>query len=131
MKDKKNTGKQTQATWGGRFSQAPSRLMLEFGESVSFDSALAEFDIQGSIAHAHMLADVGIIEKSEYSQIKAGLEKILKLIRAGEFEWKTELEDVHMNIEQALTSMVPCAAKLHSSTFPSGLGITSGSARAP
>ena len=113
MKDKKNTGKQTQATWGGRFSQAPSRLMLEFGESVSFDSALAEFDIQGSIAHAHMLADVGIIEKSEYSQIKAGLEKILKLIRAGEFEWKTELEDVHMNIEQALTSMVPCAAKLH------------------
>lgn len=109
----KKNQKKSQATWGGRFSEAPSELMLRFGESVSFDSFLAEFDIQGSTAHAKMLADVGIITKKECSQIVAGLQKILKKIRAGEFEWNIAFEDVHMNIEQALTKDVPAAAKLH------------------
>ena len=109
----KKNQKKSQATWGGRFSEAPSELMLRFGESVSFDSFLAEFDIQGSTAHAKMLADVGIITKKECSQIVAGLQKILKKIRAGEFEWNIAFEDVHMNIEQALTKEVPAAAKLH------------------
>lgn len=109
----KKNEKKSQATWGGRFSQAPSELMLKFGESVSFDYALAQFDIQGSTAHAKMLADVGIITKKECSQIVAGLQKILKQIQSGQFEWKEEFEDVHMNIEQALTKLVPAAAKLH------------------
>ncbi len=109
----KKNEKKSQATWGGRFSQAPSELMLKFGESVSFDYTLAQFDIQGSTAHAKMLADVGIITKKECSQIVAGLQKILKQIQSGQFEWKEEFEDVHMNIEQALTKLVPAAAKLH------------------
>ncbi len=102
-----------QATWGGRFSSGPNELMLRFGESVSFDKVLARFDIQGSIAHAKMLSHVGLITATEFSQIEKGLKKILKKIEAGEFEWSESLEDVHMNIEQALTRDVPVAAKLH------------------
>ncbi len=113
MKTNSKKTKKSQATWGGRFSQAPSELMLKFGESVSFDSVLAQFDIQGSTAHAKMLADVGIITKKECSDIVAGLQKILKKIEAGQFEWNEAFEDVHMNIEQALTKDVPAAAKLH------------------
>lgn len=109
----KNDVKQSQASWGGRFSEAPSDLMLRFSESVSFDKLLARFDIQGSTAHAKMLAKTGIISKTECSRIVAGLAKILKRIEAGEFKWDTSLEDVHMNIEQALTKEVPEAAKLH------------------
>lgn len=109
----KNTKKDPQASWGGRFSKGPSELMLKFSESVSFDNLLAEFDIQGSTAHAKMLAHVGIITKKECSQIVAGLAKISKQIRAGKFVWNESLEDVHMNIEQALTRDVPAAAKLH------------------
>lgn len=112
-KSEKKIQKKSQATWGGRFTGAPSELMLKFGESVSFDSALAEFDIQGSTAHAKMLADTGIISKKECSEIVAGLRKILEKIRSGKFEWSESLEDVHMNIEQALTKDVPAAAKLH------------------
>ncbi len=88
--------------------------MLRFGESVSFDKILARFDVQGSIAHAKMLCKIGILDKSEFSQINLGLKKILKKIEKGDFEWSENLEDVHMNIEQALTSEVPAAAKLHS-----------------
>lgn len=105
--------KKEQASWGGRFSKGPSRLMLRFSESVSFDRLLAEFDIRGSVAQAKMLAHVGIISKKESSEIISGLSKILKKINDGEFEWDESLEDVHMNIEQALTRDVPAAAKLH------------------
>ena len=108
----KKNGKE-QATWGGRFSCGPSELMLHFGESVSFDKILARFDVQGSIAHARMLCKIGILGKSEFSQIERGLKKILKKIESGDFKWSESLEDVHMNIEQALTSEVPAAAKLH------------------
>lgn len=109
----KKDGKESQASWGGRFSEAPSDLMLRFSESVSFDKLLARFDIQGSTAHAKMLAKTGIITKSECKQIVGGLAKILKRIEKGDFQWSTSLEDVHMNIEQALTKEVPAAAKLH------------------
>ena len=108
---KKN--KDAQASWGGRFSEPPSKLMLRFGESVSFDKALAEFDVRGSCAHAKMLRDVGILSASECSQIVKGLESLLKKIKSGDFVWDESLEDVHMNIEQALTAEVPAAAKLH------------------
>ena len=102
-----------QATWGGRFSQGPAELMLRFGESVSFDARLAPFDVAGSRAQARMLAHVGIISKKECADIVRGLDTILAEIEAGKFEWNIALEDVHMNIEQALTKRVPAAAKLH------------------
>jgi argininosuccinate lyase len=105
--------KQSQATWGGRFSAAPAELMLKFSESVSFDARLAPFDIAGSKGHSAMLAQVGLITVEERDAIHAGLEAIAAEIAAGKFKWSTQLEDVHMNIEQALTKRVPAAAKLH------------------
>ncbi|MDX2187572.1 MAG: argininosuccinate lyase [Opitutaceae bacterium] len=105
--------KSSQVTWGGRFSAGPDALMLTFSESVSFDKRLAPFDIRGSQAHAAMLAHVGILTKAEAKAICNGLGEILGEIEAGRFEWDVKLEDVHMNIEQALTKRVPAAAKLH------------------
>ena len=102
-----------QATWGGRFSEGPAELMLRIGESVSFDQRLAPYDIQSSHAQAAMLAHVGITTLEERDAIQAGLNAILTQIKAGEFTWDPALEDVHMNIEQALTLEVPAAAKLH------------------
>jgi argininosuccinate lyase len=105
--------KKAQATWGGRFSAGPAELMLRFSESVSFDRRLAPFDLQGSKAHSAMLAKVGLISKKERDAIHRGLDAIGREIAAGKFKWQTRLEDVHMNIEQALTRRVPAAAKLH------------------
>lgn len=105
--------KPSQATWGGRFSAGPAELMLQFSESVSFDRRLAPFDIAGSKAHSAMLAHVGLITAAEREAIHAGLDAIGAEIEAGRFKWDTKLEDVHMNIEQALTRRVPAAAKLH------------------
>lgn len=105
--------KQAQATWGGRFSAGPAALMLRFSESVSFDRRLAPFDIQGSWAHAAMLAHVGLINRKERDAIHRGLQGILREIERGKFKWQTKFEDVHMNIEQALIKRVPAAAKLH------------------
>jgi argininosuccinate lyase len=102
-----------QATWGGRFSEGPAELMLRIGESVSFDQRLAPFDVQGSQAQAAMLAHVGIITAEERDAICAGLDAILAQVETGDFTWDPALEDVHMNIEQALTQAVPAAAKLH------------------
>jgi len=105
--------KTAQATWGGRFSEGTAELMLRFSESVSFDKRLAPFDVVGSKAQSAMLAKVGIITAKERDAIHAGLDAILGEIDAGTFEWKIELEDVHMNIEHALKQRVPAAAKLH------------------
>ncbi|AHF90008.1 argininosuccinate lyase [Opitutaceae bacterium TAV5] len=107
------TSAKSQATWGGRFSSGPAELMLRFSESVSFDHRLAPFDIAGSKAHSAMLAHVGLITARERDAIHAGLDAVLHEIQAGKFAWNTQLEDVHMNIEQALTARVPAAAKLH------------------
>jgi argininosuccinate lyase len=105
--------KKSQATWGGRFSTAPAELMLHFSESVSFDARLARFDIAGSKAHSAMLAHVGLITAEERDAIHAGLDAVEADIEAGRFKWNPQLEDVHMNVEQALTKRVPAAAKLH------------------
>jgi argininosuccinate lyase len=105
--------KASQATWGGRFTAGPADLMLQFSESVSFDRRLAPFDVAGSKAHAAMLAHVGLLTAKERDAIHAGLDAVLGEISAGNFVWDTKLEDVHMNIEQALTRRVPAAAKLH------------------
>jgi argininosuccinate lyase len=103
----------SQFTWGGRFNQGPAELMLKFSESASFDRRLAPFDIAGSKAHCSMLAKVGLITGKERKAILAGLDAILADIAGGHFVWDRRLEDVHMNIEHALTSRVPAGAKLH------------------
>jgi argininosuccinate lyase len=105
--------KSSQATWGGRFTAAPAELMLRFSESVSFDRRLAPFDIAGSKAHSAMLAHVSLITEEDRDAIHGGLDAILAEIVDGKFTWDTKFEDVHMNIEQALTKRVPAAAKLH------------------
>ena len=80
--------------------------MEEFTQSVSFDQRLAPYDIQGSIAHVAMLARAGVLAEAECDQITDGLNAILAEIEAGEFTWRQELEDVHMNIEAALVERV-------------------------
>ena len=105
--------KSSPAIWGGRFTAGPAELMLQFSESISFDRRLAPFDIAGSKAHSAMLAHVGLITAKERDAIHAGLEVILAEIAAGNFAWDTALEDVHMNIEAALTKRVPAAGRLH------------------
>jgi len=102
-----------QVTWGGRFHEGPAGLMLAFGESVSFDQRLAPYDLQGSLGHASMLHSVGIISEEEFTQIDQGLKELAEEIKSGQFEWKLELEDVHMNLEQALRSKTEAADKLH------------------
>ena len=99
--------------WGGRFAEGASELLQEFSQSVSFDWRLYKQDIRGSIAHATMLASIGILTAAEKQAIVAGLKKIEAEIEAGEFVWEKEKEDVHMNIEAALTARVPAGAKLH------------------
>ncbi len=105
--------KKTQATWGGRFDEGPAALMLKFSESTSFDRRLAPFDVAGSKAHSAMLAHVGLITAAERDAIHAGLDHVLADIEGGRFSWDERLEDVHMNIEHALRTRVPAAAKLH------------------
>ena len=102
-----------QITWGGRFKDGPSSLMLAFGESVSFDQKLAPYDLQGSLGHASMLHSIGILNQEEFNQIEQGLKELAEEIKSGSFDWKVELEDVHMNLEQALRAKTEAADKLH------------------
>jgi argininosuccinate lyase len=105
---------ETQKTWGGRFSEAPSRIAQEFNASWSFDKRLALVDIQGSLAHAAMLAQQGILTPEEEAQIRQGLLDVQQEILEGRFQWREELEDVHMNIEARLIERVgPVGGKLH------------------
>jgi argininosuccinate lyase len=97
----------------GRFTDGPSQEIAQFSQSVSFDWRLWSHDLVGSMAHATMLEKIGILSSKECKDIIAGLKAIGMEIEAGRFQWKTELEDVHMNIEAALTARVPAAAKLH------------------
>src|SRR3954467_7672201 len=98
----------------GRFSSPASELAQRFSESVSFDHRLYKYDIAGSIAHAEALAAAGLIDSKELESIRNGLQQIETEIDAGTFEWKTTLEDLHMNIEAALTQRIGAAGgKLH------------------
>ena len=100
--------------WGGRFSEPTDRFVEEFTASVGFDRRLYAYDIQGSVAHARMLAKVGVLSKRECKAICTGLEEIKQAIEAGEFEWSTALEDVHMNIEARLVERIgEVGKKLH------------------
>jgi argininosuccinate lyase len=100
--------------WKGRFQKETSDLVKRYGESVSFDWRLYAQDIRGSMAQAEALQRAKVITATECRQIKAGLREIEKDIRDGRFTWKFSLEDVHMNIESALTERIGAAgAKLH------------------
>ncbi|MES1927044.1 argininosuccinate lyase [Salinisphaera sp. T31B1] len=105
------TRRDSHQTWGGRFSEGPDARVAAFTESVSFDSRLAAHDIRGSIAHARMLASVGVLTDAEFEQIAAGLEAISQRIADGAFEWDPALEDVHMNIEARLTEDIGALGK--------------------
>ena len=98
----------------GRFNQPAAELAQRYSESVSFDWRLYRHDIAGSIAHAAALARARIITTAERRQIESKLQVIEKEIESGKFEWDASLEDVHMNIEAALTKRIGAAgAKLH------------------
>ena len=97
--------------WAGRFTEPTDALVERFTESVSFDHRLARHDIRGSIAHATMLAEVGVLSPEDRDAIVRGLEGVLADIEAGVFEWRTSLEDVHMNVESALTDRIGEAGK--------------------
>ncbi|MBT5647302.1 MAG: argininosuccinate lyase [Rhodospirillaceae bacterium] len=100
--------------WGGRFAAAPDALMERINASIGFDKALYAQDIAGSVAHARMLGDVGILSDADVTAICDGLAGIRDEIEAGTFEFKTELEDIHMNIEARLTERIGDAAgRLH------------------
>jgi len=97
--------------WGGRFTEPTHELVESFTESISFDARLYQQDIRGSIAHAKMLAKIGVISDQEATQIETGLLAIQSDIENGNFEWSTQLEDVHMNIEARLTERIGEAGK--------------------
>jgi argininosuccinate lyase len=100
--------------WGGRFSKNTNELVDAFNASISFDKRLYHEDIRGSMAHARMLAQCGIISKQDAQAIVKGLQDILKDIEAGKFDFATDLEDIHMNMEARLTERIGDAgARLH------------------
>jgi argininosuccinate lyase len=97
--------------WSGRFNEPVTDLVKRFTASVAFDQRLAEFDIEGSLAHARMLHAVGVLTKTDLAAIEKGLAQILDEIRGGRFTWSLDLEDVHLNIERRLTDLVGDAGK--------------------
>ncbi len=100
--------------WKGRFQTETSNLVQRYGESISYDWRLYAYDIEGSIAHAAALQEAGIINKTEERKIGTGLREIKREIESGEFGFRASLEDIHMNIESALTKKIGAAgAKLH------------------
>ena len=97
--------------WSARFSEPVSDLVKRYTASVFFDKRLAEVDIQGSLAHADMLAAQGIISQDDLQAIQRGMAQIQAEIAGGQFEWLLDLEDVHLNIEKRLTELVGDAGK--------------------
>jgi argininosuccinate lyase len=102
---------QDKDTWSGRFAEPVAELVKRYTASVGFDTKLAMFDIQGSLAHAQMLGACGIIATHDLNDIKRGLAQIENEIISGEFVWSLDLEDVHLNIEKRLTTLVGDAGK--------------------
>ncbi|OEZ58887.1 argininosuccinate lyase [Duganella sp. HH105] len=97
--------------WSARFNEPVSDLVKRYTASVFFDKRLAKADIQGSLAHAEMLAAQGIISAADRAEIERGMAQISSEIEAGQFEWLLDLEDVHLNIEKRLTELVGDAGK--------------------
>ncbi len=111
------SGKGEQAStklWGGRFQGATDPAVERFSASVAFDRALARYDLRGSIAHARMLGETGLVSAGDVDAIVAGLEAIGADIEAGRFAFDDALEDIHMNVEAALRERIgPAAGRLH------------------
>ncbi len=100
--------------WSGRFQEPTDEFVEAFTASVEFDQRLAMVDIQGSKAHAKMLAHVGVLTEHEFESIEKGLSTIKKEIKTNQFKWSVKLEDVHMNIESRLTQLIgDTGKKLH------------------
>ena len=97
--------------WSGRFSEPVSEFVLRYTQSVSFDKRMAMADIQGSLAHAAMLAKCGVISDQDLADIRHGMATITDEIKTGKFLWQLELEDVHLNIEARLTALIGDAGK--------------------
>ncbi len=107
-------GKNKKKLWGGRFSQATNEMVEKFSASEHFDRRLYSQDILGSQAHARMLARCGVISPEDAERIVSGLQDIKLAIENKSFDWKPELEDVHMNIEKALTDAIgEAGGRLH------------------
>jgi len=100
-----------ESSWSGRFSEPVAELVKKYTASVGFDYRLAPYDIQGSLAHARMLSQQGIITHEDHVAIEKGLNEILQEIASGSFEWLLDLEDVHLNIEKRLTDKIGDAGK--------------------
>ncbi len=110
MSDKKASNQM----WGGRFASGPAAIMEAINASIGFDRKLYAQDIRGSLAHAEMLAESGIISKKDQREIARGLNTILSEIESGKFEFSTRLEDIHMNVEARLAELIgPAAGRLH------------------
>ncbi len=101
----------TNTLWGGRFSESTDQFVQAFTASVTFDKRMYRQDIAGSRAHATMLMKSGVITEQDCESIQSGLNSIEKEIEAGQFQWSVALEDVHMNIESALTAKIGDAGK--------------------
>lgn len=100
--------------WGGRFEKSTEGLVEDFHSSIRFDQRLYKQDIQGSMAHAKMLGNVGVISESEANQLIQGLGEILEDIQGGKIEFEIGAEDIHMNVEKLLTERIgPVGKKLH------------------
>ncbi|MBI4807616.1 MAG: argininosuccinate lyase [Nitrosomonadales bacterium] len=102
---------QDNQTWSGRFNEPVAELVKRYTASVDFDKRLALYDIQGSLAHAQMLATCNIISAQDMKDIQRGLAQIENEIISGDFVWQLDLEDVHLNIEKRLTALVGDAGK--------------------
>lgn len=109
MSDSQNDA--TNQQWGGRFSEATDAFVQRFTASVQFDQRMYKQDIQGSVAHATMLAEAGVLSAEERDAIIQGLQTVQADIEAGRFDWSIPLEDVHMNIESALTKAIGITGK--------------------
>lgn len=109
-KDKKRV-ESNKKTWSGRFAEPVSALVERYTASVGFDRRLAVYDIQGSLAHARMLAAQAIISQDDLAAIETGLAQISNEIQDGRFNWSLQLEDVHLNIEKRLTDIIGDAGK--------------------
>ena len=108
------TDKPANTMWGGRFQASPAEIMEEINASIGFDKRLAPQDIAGSKAHATMLADCGIITKADTDEIVKGLNAVLAEIEGGKFAFSRALEDVHMNVESRLKTLIgEPAGRLH------------------
>lgn len=104
----------TEKLWGGRFEASLDEATENFGASIKFEQRLAYFDLQGSLAHAKMLGATGIVTDEEAQIISDGLKSLQQQLLEGRIEFKTENEDIHMNMEHYLREEIgPVAGKLH------------------